>query len=249
MKKKILALILGIAISLGVLLPSGEVFAAECDSEFLGLRPWYYGLTDESCNVKPLTDCKSESGKSCDDAGKQLATNIWKIVLNVLVDLFVIAGVVALGFLIYGGYLYLRSGGDPAFAAKGRKTLTAALVGLAISVLANIIMRIITAVLTAAGGETTNVNAAVDVGSVMGWVYAMMGIVAVIGIIFGSIVWTTSQGDPSKIKKGRDAVIYSVIGLIIVLLAVAITNLIAGTVANSNNSSENAGTTGEVKDE
>ena len=155
----------------------------------------------------------------------------------------------ALGFLIYGGYLYLRSGGDPAFAAKGKKTLTAALVGLAISVLANIIMRIITAVLTAAGGETTNVNAAVDVGSVMGWVYAMMGIVAVIGIIFGSIVWTTSQGDPSKIKKGRDAVIYSVIGLIIVLLAVAITNLIAGTVANSNNSSENAGTTGEVKDE
>ena len=63
---------------------------------------------------------------------------------------------------------------------------------------------------------------------ILNWVYVIMGMVAVIGIIFGAVVWTTSQGDPAKTKKGRDAVLYSVIGLFVVLMAVAMTNLIAG---------------------
>ena len=259
MKKKILALLIGMVLSLGVLVPNGAVFAnggkevgtdvSGCNVEFLGLRPWYYGLTEGAdCHIRKPTTC--ESNAECTNAGTQLATFIWAVVLNVLIDLFVIAGMAAVGFLIYGGYLYLRSGGDPNFAAKGKKTLTAALVGLAISVLANVIMRIITAVLTAAGAGTENLNAQVDIGAILGWVYAIMGIVAVIGIVFGAIVWTTSQGDPAKVKKGRDAVIYSIIGLFIVLMAVAITNLIAGMAADSNNSaSNNAGTVEEVKDE
>lgn len=145
MKKKILALILTLATTFGVLMPSGNVFAAECDTEFLGLRPWYYGLEmDESCNVKSL-----ELGNEAGAAGDKLAVFIWTIILNILVDLFTIAGVVALGFVIYGGYLFLRSGGDVAFATKGRKTLTAALVGLLIVTLANVISRLIVTVITA----------------------------------------------------------------------------------------------------
>ena len=61
---------------------------------------------------------------------------------------------------------------------------------------------------------------------ILNWVYAILGIVAVIGIIFGAVVWTTSQGDPAKVKKGRDAVLYAVIGLAIVVMAAAITNFV-----------------------
>lgn len=142
MKKKILALAVMLSMFMGALAPSGEVFAEGCDQEFLGLRPWYYGLTDESCNIEsPKSDNYTE-------APDKIATFIWTIILNVLVDVFVVAGVVALGFVIYGGYLYLRSGGDVAFATKGRKTLTAALVGLVIVTLANVISRLIVTVLT-----------------------------------------------------------------------------------------------------
>ena len=144
MKKKILALALTLATFIGVLVPNGSVFAAECNTEFLGLRPWYYGLEmDESCNIK-----SPELGSDAGTAGDNLAIFIWTIILNVLVDLFTIAGVVALGFVIYGGYLFLRSGGDVAFATKGRKTLTAALVGLLIVTLANVISRLIATVIT-----------------------------------------------------------------------------------------------------
>lgn len=67
-----------------------------------------------------------------------------------------------------------------------------------------------------------------DIVAILNWVYVIMGMVAVIGIIFGAVVWTTSQGDAEKVKKGRNAVLYAVIGLVIVLLAVAITNFVAG---------------------
>lgn len=149
MKKKILAFILCLAASIGVLFPSGNVFAdgegSSCNVEFLGLRPWYYGLKmDGNCNIE-----SPELGSDAGTAGDSLATFIWTIILNVLVDLFTVAGVVALGFVIYGGYLFLRSGGDVAFATKGRKTLTAALVGLLVVTLANVISRLITMVITA----------------------------------------------------------------------------------------------------
>lgn len=159
MKKRILVLLLALLVGVTVLAPSGEVWAdgenngggSSCDVEFLGLRPWYYGLTDESCNIKPPdTGCQSgQTGCDATKAGNGIATFIWTIILNVLVDIFMVAGMAALGFLIYGGYLYLRSGGDPNFAAKGKKTIIASLTGLIIVTLANIISRLIVMVITA----------------------------------------------------------------------------------------------------
>lgn len=133
---------------------SENVFAdgegGSCSVEFLGLRPWYYGLDslgwmDDKCNIKTPD---GGLGNTADTAGDNMAKFIWTIILNVLVDLFTIAGVVALGFVIYGGYLFLRSGGDVAFATKGRKTVVAALVGLLIVTFANVISRLIATVLT-----------------------------------------------------------------------------------------------------
>lgn len=68
----------------------------------------------------------------------------------------------------------------------------------------------------------------INLTAILNWVYAIMGVVAVIGIIFGAVVWTTSQGDPAKVKKGKDAVLYAVIGLFVVVMATVITNFIAG---------------------
>ena len=61
------------------------------------------------------------------------------IVLNILVDLFFLVGFAALGFIIYGGFLYMSSAGDPSRAASGKNTLLHATIGLVIAVLANVI--------------------------------------------------------------------------------------------------------------
>ena len=60
----------------------------------------------------------------------------------------------------------------------------------------------------------------------------IIGIVAVVMIILGGISYATSQGDPSKVKKGKDTILYGIIGLIVALLAYAIVNFVLGALSN-----------------
>lgn len=53
-----------------------------------------------------------------------------------------------------------------------------------------------------------------------------MEVVAVIIIIYGGVVFTTSRGDPEKTKKAKNTILYGVIGLAIGLLAFAIVNFV-----------------------
>lgn len=66
------------------------------------------------------------------------------------------------------------------------------------------------------------------VRDILNVVFAVIGIVAVIMIIYGGIVMMISSGDPGKIKRAKDTIIYSIVGLIIVLLAFAIVNFVVG---------------------
>jgi len=51
-----------------------------------------------------------------------------------------------------------------------------------------------------------------------------VGIIAVIMIIVGGLRYILSNGDSSKIKSAKDTVLYSVIGLVVAMLAYAIVN-------------------------
>ncbi len=70
----------------------------------------------------------------------------------------------------------------------------------------------------------TDLNAMI--GTILSAVYGVVGIIAVVMIILGGISYATSQGDPGKVKKGKDTILYGIIGLVIVLLAFAITNFV-----------------------
>ena len=61
------------------------------------------------------------------------------------------------------------------------------------------------------------------ISNVLDTVYLWVGIIAVIFIIIGGVNYTMSQGDPGKVKKAKDTILYAVIGLIVSLLAFAIT--------------------------
>ena len=45
-------------------------------------------------------------------------------------------------------------------------------------------------------------------------------------IVIGGVSYATSQGDPGKVKKGKDTIMYGIIGMIIALLAFAIVNFV-----------------------
>ena len=62
-------------------------------------------------------------------------------------DLLVAVGYLALGFVVYGGYLYIMSQGDPGKLAKGKKTLTSAIIGTIIAMVASIAVNTLKVVL------------------------------------------------------------------------------------------------------
>ena len=62
--------------------------------------------------------------------------------------------------------------------------------------------------------------------NVLDTVYLWVGILAVLFIIVGGINYTVSQGDPGKVAKAKNTILYAIVGLIITLLAFSITQFV-----------------------
>lgn len=59
-------------------------------------------------------------------------------------------------------------------------------------------------------------------------VYWLAGVIAVIIIIVAGFMYVTSSGDAAKVVKAKNAIMYAVIGLIIIIFAYVITGFITG---------------------
>lgn len=76
-------------------------------------------------------------------------------------------------------------------------------------------------------------------------ILGVLGLVSVVFIILGGITYVTSSGDPGKIKKAKDTILYGIIGLVVALLAYAIVNFVLSSVfGNVPSSSGGSGGSG-----
>lgn len=62
--------------------------------------------------------------------------------------------------------------------------------------------------------------------SVISVLLVVAGIIAVIMIIVGGIQFSTSAGDPAHTKKAKDTVLYSIVGLVVSVMAYVIVNFV-----------------------
>lgn len=188
--------------------------------------PYFLGLTSWDCGVNITDETSLKSG-------------IWTIAANVATDIAVIAAYLVLGYVIYGGYQYIFSQGDPGKVANGKKTLAQAFIGLAVVMAANLIMGTIRIVLV--GGNLANCASGDDVcttpdklvANLVNWFIGVAGFISVIFLVYGGIQYMTSSGDPSKTQKAKQMIIYSLIGLAIVALSIAITAFVTTTIDNA----------------
>ena len=67
---------------------------------------------------------------------------------------------------------------------------------------------------------------ATDFKNIINWIVGVAGLVAVVVVIIGGVTYMTSNGDPGKVKKGKDTILYGIIGLLICALAFAIVNFV-----------------------
>jgi hypothetical protein len=74
------------------------------------------------------------------------------------------------------------------------------------------------------GGETSNLGARVK--TIVNILLYVLGAIAVVMIVIGGIRYTTSNGDSSAITSAKNTILYSVIGLIVAILAYSIVNFV-----------------------
>lgn len=135
----LIALVMGMGMFAGVSASatSGvEIMADACGTvtPFFGFYPWYYGLTAEDSNGNCNIATPSDTGN-----GEGLAQFVWTIVLNVVADMMLAVGYIAVGVTIWGGFYMITSNGDPGKVAKARKILVGGVSGALIAIFASVI--------------------------------------------------------------------------------------------------------------
>ncbi len=209
--------------------------ANKCDVDIIGFSAWWNGL-GKFMNDK----CEFENDKNNPVLSESNApVFVWTIVLNVLHDLFAAIGYISIALITFGGYMYITSGGDPGKSVKARKTLTSAVIGLVIVLVANVIVDSVIGAISigSCSGTTVDgllVNCDADAHDITKNLFQKAlnagGIMAVGFIVYGGIAYITSNGSPDKAKKALRTLIFAGIGLAIVIAASVIVNFVMGSV-------------------
>lgn len=232
-----------IAFIMGFSLVSAPVFAEGSSGTDISSCRTFLGMVAWDCGIATTSD-----GSIAVSSESDLKNAILQIAMNVLSDISVIAAYLVLGYVIYGGYLYIFSSGDASKVASGKKTLTNAFIGLAIVMSATAIFGAIR--IAIANGNNTSIGnyagqdvviANVDPGTMVegliSWFVGVAGLVSAIFVVYGGIAYVTSSGDPSKLQKAKQIITYALIGLAICGLAELITAFVGGIIHDANSTS------------
>lgn len=58
--------------------------------------------------------------------------------------------------------------------------------------------------------------------SAMNWLLTVVGILGVVGFVIAGIIYLTAAGDEEQINRGKKAMVWSIVGVIVALLGVVI---------------------------
>ena len=88
---------------------------------------------------------------------------------------------------------------------------------------------------TIPAGSTGIPNAGVDENTIftiaLNTVYFVAGFICVIVIIIAAMMYTSSGGEPAQVSKAKNMILYAIIGLVVIIMAFAITWFVLGRVS------------------
>lgn len=82
--------------------------------------------------------------------------------------------------------------------------------------------------------DTAQTDISVIIGKIVGAGLAFIGVVFMILIIYGGILWMTARGNEQQVEKAKELIYAAVIGLVIVLSAYAITYYVGGVLGQTS---------------
>ncbi|MBP9802556.1 hypothetical protein KBC40_03125 [Patescibacteria group bacterium] len=69
------------------------------------------------------------------------------------------------------------------------------------------------------------------VNSAIRGILGITGAIALVMIVIGGITWMTSAGNADRVRRGKDTLLWSILGLLIIFLSYAIINFVLGALA------------------
>jgi TRAP-type C4-dicarboxylate transport system permease small subunit len=149
-------------------------------------------------------------------------------VLEKLRDIIVILAII---FIIIGALIYITSAGNDSRMTLAKNAITAALIGLALAIAAPSFLKEIAAVLGWKDVNDATVQSALTfteiAAQVLNFLLSIVGIIAIIMLIFGGFMYLTSAGDEGKAETGKKIAFYSVIGITVALSALVLVTQVA----------------------
>lgn len=148
-------------------------------------------------------------------------------VLSAMQGIIVVLGII---FIIIGALIYITSGGNESRMTLGKTAITAALIGLALGIAAPSFLKEIAGVL-GWGAIDAAIVAAPTLSSlalkVLNFLLSIIGVLAIIMLVIGGLIYLTAAGDENKAETGKKIVTYAVVGVSVALAALVITTQVA----------------------
>jgi len=166
------------------------------------------------------------------DFTNPLAFNTVEQVLDQLLNsLQAIIAILAIIAIVIGGIMYITSSGDEGRISTAKKIITVALAGFAIGVATPSFLKQIGEIL---GWGSVNVGAAQNAKtlaqiatSTLNFLLSVVGVIGIIMLVVGGLMYLTSAGDEDRIETGKKMVKYSIIGVLLSLASLVLVTQIA----------------------
>lgn len=146
-------------------------------------------------------------------------------VLQALRNIIVILSII---FIIIGAVMYILSAGNESRMNTAKGAITSALVGMALAIAAPSFLKELASIL----GWTNIVDASNSIPGalsftqiatkVLDFLLSIVGIIAIIMLIFGGFTYLTSAGDENQAETGKKIVTYAVIAITVALSALVL---------------------------
>jgi hypothetical protein len=150
---------------------------------------------------------------------------------SILGTLRAIIVTLALVFLVVGAVLYITSAGNETQMKVAKGAIVAAMIGLAIGLAAPSFLKEISQVLGWTSVNNPDVSGALTLSqialNVLHFLLSVVGILAIIMLVVGGIMYLTSAGSEDRAETGKKIVLYSIIGILVALASLVIVSQIA----------------------
>ncbi len=128
-----------------------------------------------------------------------------------------VAGTIGTVFILIGAVMYMISAGNKDMAERGKKIVIVSVAGVAVVIAAPVFWKEITTVI---GGNPSNVAGTSSmlriVMNVLRLLLSILGSLAIISLLIGGIkMFVYGRDDTRSREEGKNLVIYSVIGILI----------------------------------